>query len=995
MNVKPKLMSKNVRKASTSLAGGRRSNPSISNSTSHEVSTPVDSNDDDAVQKYIVLYYKRSNKVHKTKGTSRLDGILTIHAPPSCLVKLSPETADGESDFGGDDNDDDDSDDDSDNDGGKKMSFKKKMQARRKKMQKNTGRRSSSSSSSKSSSDIIYAKVNFDVARHVFQKGYLEEDEIVVLPAWECQIVERKTAMKPNNNSNNTKSTNGFQHGARPQIGVQKNAVLSSSNNRGGGSMISRRPLHSKARSASLRGTATAMTRKSQPPPSENIHPNMNTSNTSVTVKAVKRKQPKQFHKHHDSASEESSSEEEGQMQTLTTSTSMRAKGFSISSALSSSLGRGVGSSKKRKLGKASLAGKVSKLGGIAKKLQNDDIFAGAIGHLHAPGSIKAILRPHQQIGVVFLWNCLTGVCPKLRNLVVEKKATDTAKKRIEGGMNEIECCGAILADDMGLGKTLMTITTICALHRRDRDNRFVVVCPSSLVGNWAKEFDKFVGKASQPRRVVIRKGGGEGLQKIKAFILFKRQRSEVLIISYDFFRMHSKLLSQASNIGLLVVDEGHRLKNTSGSLTLTALNSLDCDARLLITGTPIQNNLSEFYNVVNFVLPGILGDLNNFRRVYERPLAAAEKRNATKSQRETGKVINRELHAITSTFMLRRLQKDILVYMLPPRFESLLFCRPSKVQCHLYKEIVGKGQAGDSLTTLTNLRKLCSHPDLLHTDTHNYYKEKSLNVLSDSGKLEVLESLLDAIHSECPTDKVVIVSNYTSALTVIEKSILNSKGWPSLRLDGTVAQSARQALVDSFNRSGVDKSFVFLLSSKAGGCGLNLIGGNRLIMVDPDWNPSTDLQAMARIYRHGQTKQCHIYRLFTTGTVEEVIFQRQTQKNNLDKSRQSSNRFTDEELKDCFTLKENCSCDTQMKVGEKWPGYDGQNSLVEQGIHDIALLQVAQMKRDTLTYVHPVKDTMNQMEEDEQPFDEVMDDVDESSVDHFCESSDEAEFEE
>ena len=165
--------------------------------------------------------------------------------------------------------------------------------------------------------------------------------------------------------------------------------------------------------------------------------------------------------------------------------------------------------------------------------------------------------------------------------------------------------------------------------------------------------------------------------------------------------------------------------------------------------------------------------------------------------------------------------------------------------------------------------------------------------------------------------------------------------------------------------------------------------------MVDPDWNPSTDLQAMARIYRHGQTKQCHIYRLFTTGTVEEVIFQRQTQKNNLDKSRQSSNRFTDEELKDCFTLKENCSCDTQMKVGEKWPGYDGQNSLVEQGIHDIALLQVAQMNRDTLTHVHPVKDTVNQMEENEQPFDEVMDDVDESSVDHFCESSDEAEFEE
>lgn len=175
---------------------------------------------------------------------------------------------------------------------------------------------------------------------------------------------------------------------------------------------------------------------------------------------------------------------------------------------------------------------------------------------------------------------------------------------------------------------------------------------------------------------------------------------------------------------------------------------------------------------------------------------------------------------------MLRRMQKDIMVSLLPPRFESLLFCRPSKVQCHLYKEIVDKGQAGDSLTTLTNLRKLCSHPDLLHPDLQTCHKERSPSILSDSGKLEILESLLDAIHSECPTDKVVIVSNYTSALTVIERSILKSRGWPSLRLDGTVAQSSRQSLVDSFNRSGVDKSFVFLLSSKAGGCGLNLIGG-------------------------------------------------------------------------------------------------------------------------------------------------------------------------
>jgi len=160
-----------------------------------------------------------------------------------------------------------------------------------------------------------------------------------------------------------------------------------------------------------------------------------------------------------------------------------------------------------------------------------------------------------------------------------------------------------------------MTIATMFALHRRQKDKRFIVVCPSSLVSNWAKEFDKWIGKASQPRRVVVRRGGEQGLQMIRAFVPLKPHQSEVLIISYDLFRMNATLLNQAKQIGLLIVDEGHRLKNSAGSLTLTALNGLHCDARLLITGTPIQNNLTEFHTVANFVCPGLLGDLSSFRK--------------------------------------------------------------------------------------------------------------------------------------------------------------------------------------------------------------------------------------------------------------------------------------------------------------------------------------------------------------------------------------------
>jgi SNF2 family DNA or RNA helicase len=144
---------------------------------------------------------------------------------------------------------------------------------------------------------------------------------------------------------------------------------------------------------------------------------------------------------------------------------------------------------------------------------------------------------------------------------------------------------------------------------------RFVIVCPSSLVVNWAKEFDKWLGKASQPKRVICNKGGEEGVHRIRSFCAIKPLQSEVLIISYDLFRRQSKNFQNVQKVGLLVVDEGHRLKNTKGSLTLTALESLSCDARLCITATPIQNILSDFYNIANFVCPGVLGDLATFRK--------------------------------------------------------------------------------------------------------------------------------------------------------------------------------------------------------------------------------------------------------------------------------------------------------------------------------------------------------------------------------------------
>lgn len=430
----------------------------------------------------------------------------------------------------------------------------------------------------------------------------------------------------------------------------------------------------------------------------------------------------------------------------------------------------------------------------------------------------------------------------------------------------------------------------------------------------------------------------------------------------------------------------------------------------------------------------------------YERPINAANSKTASWEQRNKGLAQSQALDKLSKTFMIRRLQKDILKTMLPPRNEFLLFCRPSVSQCKLYRDLCGGRQAlgsdvAEALTVLTRLRKLCSHPMLLNDDTQNQQQQVDV---AQSGKLVVLDHLLQSIRTSAPNDKIVIISNFTTALSVIQEHVLKPRSMTYKRLDGTVAQSERQPLVDSFNRSTPQQCFAFLLSSKAGGCGLNLVGGklngspsamilelvsyiyailtcripiaNRCVLFDADFNPATDLQAMARVYRQGQTKPCFIYRYFTSGTVEEgtcttanncnslavfvlntfafskstVVYQRQQQKGYLATvtvdgascTKQSSG-FTKEELRDCFTLKENCDCDTKFKIGSsKWPEYskflhqrvlarmhcayesnahshilDGVGGLEAQGCTDQPLLDTVVEQSDVLRFVHIVAD--------------------------------------
>uniref|UniRef100_A0A8C7A3Z9 RAD54 homolog B n=1 Tax=Neovison vison TaxID=452646 RepID=A0A8C7A3Z9_NEOVI len=437
-----------------------------------------------------------------------------------------------------------------------------------------------------------------------------------------------------------------------------------------------------------------------------------------------------------------------------------------------------------------------------------------------------------------------------------------------------------------------------------------------------------------------------EGTQDHKVEEFTKSPFFSVLIISYE---MLLRSLDQIKSVkfDLLICDEGHRLKN-SAIKTTTALMSLSCEKRIILTGTPVQNDLQEFFALIDFVNPGILGSLSSYRKIYEEPIILSRQPSASEEEKELGEKRAAELSCLTGLFILRRTQEIINKY-LPPKIENVVFCRPGALQIELYRKLLNsqavkfclRGLLGNSphLICIGALKKLCNHPCLLfssikekeYSSTWDGNEERTLyegvvdvfpadyNPLmfteEESGKLQVLLKLLAVIHELRPTEKVVLVSNYTQTLNILQE-VCKRHGYTYTRLDGQTPVFERQKIVDGFN-SKYSSDFIFLLSSKAGGVGLNLIGGSHLILYDIDWNPATDIQAMSRVWRDGQKHPVHIYRLLTTGTIEEKIYQRQISKQDLsgavvDLTKTSEHiQFSVEELKNLFTLHESSHCVT------------------------------------------------------------------------------------
>lgn len=544
---------------------------------------------------------------------------------------------------------------------------------------------------------------------------------------------------------------------------------------------------------------------------------------------------------------------------------------------------------------------------------------------------LSQILRPHQRQGVEFMYNCVMNIVSP-------------------------QISGCLLADEMGLGKTLMSITLIWTLLKQSPTAKLInnrmnetgeikkvlIVCPVTLINNWRTEFKKWLGNKVGVKTLQTRSGSNAAENDRKDFESFLNLQKvyQVCIISYEkilSLKSIFELDTFSDKVDLLVCDEAHKLKNNNSKI-LQILKNVDFKRKILLTGTPIQNDLNEFFTICDFLNPGILGTANSFKKNYIVPITRARNTESRyiKEIVELGEQQSEELINETSKFILRR-TNDILNKFLPPKRDYIIFCKPTENQLLISEQILNKSDLDSSsasstpsfsLGLITLLKKICNTPKLLQSDS--YYQSNLQRVMStsqqggselDSGKLRVLDALLQEMSTT--NDKIVIISNYTQTLGIIQDLLKYKHRLSFVRLDGSISGKERPGLVKDFNTSPHVKCF--LLSAKSGGMGLNLIGGNRLILFDNDWNPAIDQQAMGRVHRDGQKKECFIYRLVTAGMIDEKILQRQVTKINLSKKilndqtdnsknenkKNNSDIFTTEDLKDLFTIKKNTRSNT------------------------------------------------------------------------------------
>ncbi|ESQ36560.1 hypothetical protein EUTSA_v10006771mg [Eutrema salsugineum] len=548
----------------------------------------------------------------------------------------------------------------------------------------------------------------------------------------------------------------------------------------------------------------------------------------------------------------------------------------------------------------------------------------GEIPIIQVPASINCRLLEYQREGVKFLYNLY---------------------KNNYGG---------ILGDDMGLGKTIQTIAFLAGVYGKDGDSGdtsilesekgpVLIICPSSVIHNWESEFSRWASFF----KVSVYHGANRDmiLEKLNAGGV------EVLVTSFDTFRIQGPVLS-GINWEIVIADEAHRLKNEKSKLYEACL-VIKTKKRIGLTGTVMQNKMSELFNLFEWVAPGSLGTREHFREFYDEPLKQGQRATAPVRFVQIADKRKQHLVSVLRKYMLRRTKEETIGHLMMGKEDNVVFCQMSEVQKRVYqrmlqlpeiqclvnkdnpcacgsplkqsqccRRIVPEGtiwsylhrdnhDGCDScpfclvLPCLLKLQQISNHLELIKPNPKDEPEKQKKDAefvsavfgtdidlvggvsasesfmdLSDvkhCGKMRALEKLMASWLSK--GDKILLFSYSVRMLDILEKFLIR-KGYSFARLDGSTPTNLRQSLVDDFNAS--PSKQVFLISTRAGGLGLNLVSANRVVIFDPNWNPSHDLQAQDRSFRYGQKRHVVVFRLLAAGSLEELVYTRQVYKQQL-----------------------------------------------------------------------------------------------------------------